>query len=187
MTEQTTKAQHLHIPLSELTRKKRRALLGISIVGIAIVELKILPSKISALGIDFPEVHQQPLLPILSLIILYFVVGFVIHAGSDFVAWSQARNQQSLDAATRIDKFLRQRRESSGSRNETESYSDNEGLNEGDDEGLAQLYRDKQDRISALRMHIAVALDLFEFVLPIAVGLYSAFLLWFSQLPNTHT
>ncbi|MGH9960806.1 MAG: hypothetical protein ACREBC_27425 [Pyrinomonadaceae bacterium] len=189
MTEQTTTVPPLHVPLSELTRKKRRALLGASITEIAIAKLKVFPSKISGFGIevDFTEVHHHPLLLLISLIVLYFLFAFVIRACLDFVAWSQARNQQALEVATRLGSFLRQRQQRNGSRKEADLLSDNEGQNEGDyAEDLLALYRDKQVRIPWLKIDATVALDYFEFVLPVVVGLYAALLPWFPELHQSH-
>ncbi|HVF60811.1 MAG TPA: hypothetical protein VNJ70_13470 [Thermoanaerobaculia bacterium] len=74
-------------PLSEVTRRERKALLAVSAVGVAIVRTHLLPTKIVALGVDFSSTNQNALLNILALIIGYFVLAFLIYASSDFVAW----------------------------------------------------------------------------------------------------
>ena len=40
-------------PLSEVTRKERRALLGISVLGGALVNIALVPEKLSTFGIEF--------------------------------------------------------------------------------------------------------------------------------------
>lgn len=76
-------------PLSEVTRKERRLLLGMSTIGIAIVRTGLLPTKISALGIEFGAADQRSLLNILAVITAYFLVAFVVYAASDWVAWTE--------------------------------------------------------------------------------------------------
>jgi len=41
-------------PLSEVTRRERRALLGVSALSIAMSITHLIPTKISALGVEFP-------------------------------------------------------------------------------------------------------------------------------------
>ena len=57
--------------LSEVTRKERRSLLGISMLGIVITQAELVPTKISALGVEFSQANQAVL-----LLILAFVVGY---------------------------------------------------------------------------------------------------------------
>ena len=49
-------------PLSEVTRKERRVLLGISALGIVIVKSGLVPSKVTALRIEFSKNDQQALI-----------------------------------------------------------------------------------------------------------------------------
>jgi len=46
-----------------------------------------LPTKISALGIDFSSADQKSLLLILSAIVAYFLIAFIVYGVSDFLAW----------------------------------------------------------------------------------------------------
>lgn len=77
-------------PLSDVTRKERRSLLGISGIGLIIVNVGLLPAKINALGIEFDSPNKQTLLRFLALIILYYLIAFVIYAASDFITWRSA-------------------------------------------------------------------------------------------------
>ena len=90
MPELTPAQIRLRDPLSEVTRNERRFLLGMSIVAIALVRTGLIPSKISALGIEFSQADQKSLLSILALITLYFLAAFILYASNDFVAWRTA-------------------------------------------------------------------------------------------------
>jgi hypothetical protein len=74
-------------PLSDVTRKERVYLLATSTIGIAIVKTGLVPSEISALGIQFEEANQSTLLLLLGMIVAYFLVAFIIYAVADFFAW----------------------------------------------------------------------------------------------------
>ena len=77
----------LRNPLSEVTRSERRTLLGASAVGIIIVKTGLVPSKISALGIEFSQADQKSLLFAIAAIITYFLAAFMVYAASDFLSW----------------------------------------------------------------------------------------------------
>ncbi len=77
----------LRDPLSEVTRKERIYLLGTSMVGIAILKTGLVPTQITALGIEFQEADQDTFLLLLGLVVLYFLVAFIVYAASDFLAW----------------------------------------------------------------------------------------------------
>lgn len=74
-------------PLSDVTRKERIYLLATSTLGIAIVTTGLVPSRISALGIQFEETNQRTLLLMIGIVVAYFLVAFIIYAVADFFAW----------------------------------------------------------------------------------------------------
>jgi len=74
-------------PLSETTRRERRALLGTGIIGIAIVKTGIVPTQISAIGVTFSQTDQKYLFYILAAVVSYFLIAFLIYALADFIAW----------------------------------------------------------------------------------------------------
>jgi len=74
-------------PLSELTRKERKTFLAVSTVGIAIGSAGLVPTKISALGIDFDKTDQRTLQLLLVGVILYFGFAFIIYAATDGLNW----------------------------------------------------------------------------------------------------
>jgi hypothetical protein len=80
----------LRDPLSEVTRKERRTLLGTSVVAIAIAETDLVPTEISTLGIKFSATEQTALLGVLTAVVGYFVGAFLLYAVTDFIAWRWA-------------------------------------------------------------------------------------------------
>lgn len=66
-------------PIGETARKQRKNLVGISLVGIIVVKIGILPSKITTFGVQFTETDQKTILLIFLLTISYFIIGFVIY------------------------------------------------------------------------------------------------------------
>jgi hypothetical protein len=87
MSKQRPTEISLRDPLSRVTRGERKALLIISTTGITIVKAGIVPTKISALGVEFSPTNQKALLIMIALIIIYLLVAFIIHASADFIAW----------------------------------------------------------------------------------------------------
>lgn len=77
-------------PLADVTRKERRTLVAASALGIVVAKSGLIPSRISALGIEFGETDQRVLLTALGLVVLYFLFGFLIYGGSDLIAWRLA-------------------------------------------------------------------------------------------------
>jgi hypothetical protein len=77
-------------PLKAESRKARLYLLGVSLVGITIVQTGLVPQKLTTLGITFGEADRQSLLSILALVIVYFTLAFAIYGISDFLAWRYA-------------------------------------------------------------------------------------------------
>ena len=71
MSEQKTLLSDL---LSDLTRKQRRNLLLVSAIGIAIVHSSLVPTKISALGIEFSQTETSLLLSLIAFVVLYFFI-----------------------------------------------------------------------------------------------------------------
>jgi len=73
----------LRDPLSEVTRKERRAVLGASAIGVVIVKSGLIPSRVSALGIEFNQTDQRALLVALGAVVTYFLIAFVVYGVSD--------------------------------------------------------------------------------------------------------
>jgi hypothetical protein len=77
-------------PLSDVTRKERKALLAASLIGLFIAKTGLLPTEVSALGVKFDFSDQKAILGVLALVTAYFLVGFALYAASDFLAWRWA-------------------------------------------------------------------------------------------------
>jgi hypothetical protein len=80
----------LRDPLSEVTRKERRLLLGVSLLGVALVQTGLLPTEISALGVKLSAADQSKLVLLLAIVCLYLLSAFLAYAASDFLAWQVA-------------------------------------------------------------------------------------------------
>lgn len=160
MTAPTQPAQDIRLrdPLSEVTRKERLYLLGISTVGITIESTGLIPSEITTLGIKFGEADQDALLYILALVIAYFLAAFILYAASDFLSWRLALRDY-------IEERMRHRYEEQREvRNEElERYQSD----------LARRYF----LIYRLRSPVSVLRAVFEFLLPVAVGIYAMYIL----------
>jgi len=161
MKEPTPSEIRIRDPLSDVTRKERRLLLGVSVIGIALVKIGLVPSKISAFGIDFTPVNQKSLVYLFAVIVIYFLAAFIIYSASDFIAWRLA-----FRAA--LEEILRKRiaaRKNVGLRPVDEESRELENmLNE-------RLRRERV--VFALSGPVSVIRALFEFLLPITAGLYT--------------
>ena len=79
-------------PLTEVTRKERRALLGVSMLGLALAKVPLIPTKLAALGIEFAEVSRQTFVHMYALIVLYYLAAFLLYAFTDLVAWRRSEH-----------------------------------------------------------------------------------------------
>jgi len=77
-------------PLSEVTRRERRALLGLSMLGLALVKVPLIPSKVAAFGIEFTELNRQNFALMYALVVAFFLIAFLVYSLSDFVAWRRS-------------------------------------------------------------------------------------------------
>lgn len=91
-------------PLSETTRKERRNLLLASTAGIAIATMKMVPTKLSSLGIDFSPPAQSSFLILVMVVVAYFFFAFITYGAADYFVWRKkyqdylvAREQEALN------------------------------------------------------------------------------------------
>ncbi len=70
-------------PLSEVSRGERKALLGSTLVSIAIAKGGLIPSEIPSLGIKVPSPQRLSLLYLLSGILTFYIVGFWVYGRAD--------------------------------------------------------------------------------------------------------
>lgn len=153
----------LQDPLSDVTRAERKMLLGLSAVGLVIARSGLVPSRISALGIEFDRADQSALLGMLAAVIVYFLVAFVVYATSDFVAWRVAFRNAVLS-----------------SQREYEAQSDDQRAAE---DRLRQRLRSGHWWAAASRS-VSVTRAVFEFLVPLIIGVFAVYSLSVSRPPT---
>jgi hypothetical protein len=82
-----TPADFLGDPLSEATRRERRNLLASSATAILIAHTGLIPTRISALGIELSSPAQNSFLLFLAVVVSYFIAAFATYGFSDFLIW----------------------------------------------------------------------------------------------------
>jgi hypothetical protein len=175
----------LRDPLSDVTRKERVYLLGGSIIGIAIVKTGLVPTQITALGIEFDATNQKTFLFLLGLVVLYFLIAFLVYAASDFLAWVEGyrsaldeirKPEQDLftELAIRRDALIQEEgisREEAQKRGIPPEIADRLDVAAPD---FARLDRTRKTGVA-----VATVRALFEYLLPVLVGAYAAYVLIF--------
>lgn len=88
------------IALTDVASKQRRYLLLASAVCLALVELDIVPTRISALGVELSASERDDLLKGALFVLLYFLIAFVSHAVGDIAEWMTTdREARRISAA----------------------------------------------------------------------------------------
>jgi len=156
-SEQLIKAL-LTDPLAGTTRAKRRTLLALALVAIAVVKAKLVPTSVSTFGINLTADDQDTLLRILSWVIFYFLSAFLLYAIRD--ALVLRANYLGL-----VDKDLVQR-----------------GTKADEIEQRAMMHSMgfwKRYRLLAWVSWTAAAFRwLLDLVLPVVLGIYTLSILW---------
>lgn len=151
----------LQDPLSDVTRKERRGLLGVSLLSVAVASSGLLPTEIAALGVKLGGNDQRTLLVLLAAVCLYYLVAFIAYAASDLTAWQMAIRESMLEHLIR-------------SWREPDEYD-------------VHVWGEAQDKLAErypllvladlLVKPVSVARALFEFALPLVVGLVAIVIL----------
>jgi len=98
VTEQKSVSEvRLLDPLSKVTRKERRNLLIANSLGFVMIKVGVIPTKISALGIEFSLSDQRALLAFTALLIGYFLISFLLYSATDLIAWRIAISRTRLN------------------------------------------------------------------------------------------
>lgn len=148
----------LQDPLNKVTRQERKMLLITSTIGVLIVKAGLIPSKISALGIELDSANQHAFQVILAFVVIYFLVAFVLYGVSDFLSWRIAYNEASkLTYQNFFDDFTR------GSLASDKKYYPKEWV---------PMWPRK------LAFYVSVLRAFFEFFLPVVFSVYAIFLLF---------
>src|SRR5467141_224280 len=79
-------------PFGEVTRKERRALLALSLLGILIGRTGMMPKEIQSVGITFNADHKTVALYLFAAVISYFLCAFLCYSILDYVAAWEARD-----------------------------------------------------------------------------------------------
>ena len=87
MIESNHFSDRLREPLNETTRKVRRNLMAVSVIGVVLTKVGLVPSKISAFGVEFSSSNQKALMTLLAVAIIYFAVSFIVYVYSELTAW----------------------------------------------------------------------------------------------------
>lgn len=90
-------SDRLREPLNETTRKARRNLLASAVVGVVIAKVGLVPTKISAFGVDFTSANQESLLLLLACAIAYFAITFVVYLYSELIAWQLVFRSKEIE------------------------------------------------------------------------------------------
>lgn len=147
----------LRDPLSDVARKERRMLLGISVLSIFIAKTGLIPTKISALGIDLEKTNQNAFLVVMALIVLYFVAAFLIYGLADFLAWRVSYNRSARQRHEEIFNELHRRMSSNDVSINTVKYVPSR----------SSIWTGN------IALPVSLLRSLFEFLLPIVVGAYA--------------
>lgn len=176
----------LRDPLSEVTRKERVYLLGSSIAGIAIVKMELIPTRITTLGIEFDAVNQETFLFILGLVVLYFLAAFLVYAASDFLAWTEEYRaaleeirRPQLDLFKELAIWRDHLREQAGISRGEEEHEQDIPPEIGQYLDAAAPDLDRLDRTRKTGVAVATVRALFEYLLPVLLGAYAAYVLIF--------
>jgi hypothetical protein len=95
-------ARALVDPLSEETRKERRALLAVSVTQLVVAVGGVIPSKIDALGVELSAGDTGRLLGVLCAVQIYLLVAFWIYSTADLKAWAMDRERIFSSGAARL-------------------------------------------------------------------------------------
>jgi hypothetical protein len=145
-------------PLSAETRKERRALLGTSGLGILVVRTGLVPTKISALGIEFSTRDQRSFVVAVAVVVAYFFVAFLIYAVSDFIMWRDALHSTWRANLAEYDQKF-------------DEYMAARKYREGRDRQYP--YEKSHSRVLAASGPVSWLRFAFEFVAPILIALYA--------------
>jgi len=74
-------------PLSAHTRSLRKLLLISSVVAAAVAKAGLVPTQISALGLQFSQADRGSILWLIGAVVLFALVSFLVVALADFSAW----------------------------------------------------------------------------------------------------
>lgn len=96
MADEIVEDNRLIEPLRVQSRLARRNLLISSVIGFLVSKGGLVPTKISALGIELSKPNQQAFTYLIAAIVIYFTIAFIVYGLSDYVRWKQHNKQNKL-------------------------------------------------------------------------------------------
>lgn len=155
-TPRPTPADFLGDPLSDVSRRERRNLLASSTIAVLTAHAGLIPTRISALGVELTSPGQSAFLVLFAAVVIYFLTAFVVYGFSDFLLWRHKYHDYLEKAEITT-------------RNWTQDDQMNYDELRQHVPSIAWLYR-----ISKPAAHVRIV---FEFPFPILVGLYAIYAL----------
>jgi hypothetical protein len=97
MSETNHFSERLREPLNETTRKVRRNLMAASVIGVVLTKVGLIPTKVSAFGVEFSSSNQNALMLLLASAIGYFAISFVVYVYSELTAWQLVFTSREME------------------------------------------------------------------------------------------
>jgi hypothetical protein len=97
MSESNHFSDRLREPLNETTRKVRRNLMAASVIGVVFTKVGLVPTKISAFGVEFSSSNQSALMLLLASAIGYFAISFAVYVYSELTAWQLVFTSKKME------------------------------------------------------------------------------------------
>jgi len=161
-TEEPPWQKLLGDPLKEITRKERRALLGVSVVAFLVARTGVLPRKIESIGVEFLSDNRPTVLLTLAAVVAYFLVVFAVYAASDLIVWQ--RSYFALQDLLKFEEAERQHlAEETGAKN----------IVIGTFAALPKWLRNWQATLYKSVLPMSMTRAAVEFVLPAGVGVFA--------------
>lgn len=158
--------------LADNTLKIRRWLLVLTVVSLYISTAKMVPTKISALGIEFSALNQQQFLKISSYVLMYFLISFTIYACIDFL-------KRMNDLLEIRKKYFTEIKVSVPTKMADSDFDENMQYRA---DSIQTRFIDPIETAQFLSSPVILVLSItrvsFDILLPIIVGIYSFILLW---------
>ncbi|MFT3960444.1 hypothetical protein [Propionivibrio sp.] len=84
-------------PLTPYTRSVRKSLLISSVIAMAVAKTGFVPTKISALGLEFSQADRGAMLWLVGAVVAFFLISFLVSAFGDFMAWRMSQMAKAWD------------------------------------------------------------------------------------------
>jgi hypothetical protein len=171
--------------LSNDTKKKRRSLLAVSVVSIVIVMGKILPTKISALGIELSVKNHEDFLLMIKLILVYFLFNYLFYLWRD-VNFNKSNIKAYWYHQSRLSQFRRKRKDLKDLKKSMKKKSTDQ-ISQEDSNRKEELEKEYPFRKYASSLFKDIPIFFYyinEFIFPIFMAGIALIMLWNFTLPN---